>query len=115
MESVSASEAEISTLQKFWVADIKMGVLGIPPWPWSRAVDFFGVCGDQMEQLGEGIRLPEFCLRFVHFFARKQECSGLKRHSFKFKPMMNVTCRVRALSPVYTGSSVTISQSAVKK
>ena len=26
-------------------------------------MDFFGVSGDQMEQLGEGNRLPEFCLR----------------------------------------------------
>ena len=38
-----------------------------------------------------------------------------KRHCFKFKPMMNVTCRARALSPVYTGSSVSISESEVQK
>ena len=36
-----------------------MEILGIPPW--SRAVDFFGVSGDQMQKLDEGNRLPEFC------------------------------------------------------
>ena len=49
-----------------------MGVLGIHPW--SRAVDFFGVSGDQMEQLGEGI----VCRNFVQCSSIVlQECSGL--------------------------------------
>ena len=49
-----------------------MGILVIPPIKYDCS--FFWLSGDQMQQLGGRNRLPEFCLRFVHFL---QECSGL--------------------------------------
>ena len=68
LESVSLQKLKYQLIKNLGVANIKNWDFRYPP----MKIEFFGVSGDQMQQLGEGNRLSEFCSSFFHSFARMQ-------------------------------------------